>query len=114
MIGLPTLPEIAGDPAGMRALAQTLRSEAAWIGTCAADLQARVDAVEFVGPAADRFDARMQACTRRCIRVAERLLDVAALLERSAAEVEAAQRERERRLEELRREALEARQEALR
>jgi hypothetical protein len=48
------------------------------------------------------------------VRVAERLIEAAALLERSAAEVEAAQRERERRLAEMRAEALAAHREAMR
>ena len=100
---LPTLPEIPGDPAGMRALAASLRTDATPIAVVATSLKAPLDAVEVVGPAADR-----------CVRLAERLADTAALLERSASEVEAAQRERERRLAEMREEALAAQREALR
>jgi hypothetical protein len=110
----PTLPEVPGDPAGMRALASSLRADGALIATIATSLEGRVDTVEFVGPAATRFEGRMGASVRRCVRVAERLIEAAALLERSAAEVEAAQRERERRLTEMRAEALAAHREATR
>ena len=111
---LPTLPEIPGDPAGMRALAASLRNDATQIAVVAKSLKAQLDAVEFVGPAADRFEDRLRASSSRCVRLAERLADTAALLERSASEVEAAQRERERRLAEMREEALAAQREALR
>jgi uncharacterized protein YukE len=110
---LPTLPEIPGDPAGMRALAASLRADAATTAMVAAGLKGQLDGLEFVGPAADRFFDATHASEARCVRTAERLVDTSALLERSATEVEAAQRERLRRLAEMRTEALEARREAM-
>jgi uncharacterized protein YukE len=101
------LPEIPGDPAGMRALAASLRGDAATIASLADGLGAEVAGMTFEGPAATEFFDRMQATRQRCSDLATRLLDLASLLEVSATEVEAAQRERERRLEEMRREAAE-------
>ncbi len=63
-----------------------------------------MDGLAFYGPAADRIDATLTSRTRSAGRLADRLLSVASLLDRSASEVEQAQRERERKLEELRRE----------
>ena len=60
-----------------------------------------MDGLAFYGPAADRIDATLTSRTRSAGRLADRLLSVASLLDRSASEVEQAQRERERKLEEL-------------
>jgi hypothetical protein len=98
------LPEVPGDPAGMRALASQLRSDAVLAAVLSSGLAARVESAEFYGPAADRMEARMQASERRSKQVADRLLELARVLDVAAAEVEAAQRERERKLAELRRE----------
>ena len=102
------LPEIPGDPAGMRALAAALRTDAASTALIAADVAGRFDGLEFYGPAADRIGADVTSSSRACGDVADQLLLTAALLERSASEVEAAQRLRERKLEELRRLAVPA------
>jgi uncharacterized protein YukE len=103
-----SLPPIPGDPAGMRALAAALRADATRLAALAAGLLTRVQALEFYGPAADRFDQRMEESSRRVVGLAERLLALAALLESSATEVEAAQRARELKLAEMRREAAQA------
>lgn len=102
------LPPVPGDPAGMRALAAALRADASGLGETAAAVRARIDSLEFYGPAADRIEARVGSACKTCTLVAERLLLVAAALERGASEVEAAQRERLRKLEEMRREAAQA------
>jgi hypothetical protein len=80
-----SLPPVPGDPAGMRALAAVLRSDAAALATIAAETAATLDGLEFFGPAAE-------------------LADAAAVLERSAGDVGPEQAARERELEQLRRE----------
>ena len=88
----------------MRALAASLRSDAAMTAVVASDAAATMDGLEFYGPAADRIESAVSFRARAAGRAADRLLSLAGLLERSASEVEAAQRERKRKLEELRRE----------
>lgn len=88
----------------MRALAAALRSDAAMVAVVAADAAAAVAGLEFVGPAAERIDARVRSSSRRAGDLAEQLLSTAGLLERAAADVEAQQRAREQTLERLRRE----------
>jgi|SRR5512132_235992 type II secretory pathway predicted ATPase ExeA len=97
------LPEVPGDPAGMRALAASLRSDAASAALVAVDVARRFDGLQFYGPAADRIGSDVSSSSRASGDVADQLLVTAGLLERSASEVEAAQRLRERKLEELRR-----------
>jgi hypothetical protein len=99
-----TLPEVPGDPAGMRALASALRTDATGIAVLSYTLGTRVDAAEFYGPAADRIEGRIRAAEKRWVALAERLLALSRLLEVSATQVEIEQRERERKLAELRRE----------
>lgn len=99
------LPPVPGDPVGMRALAAALRTDASGLAETAAAVLARVDSLEFYGPAANRIQGRVGVSCKNCAQVAERLLFIAGALERGAAEVEAAQRARLRKLEELRREA---------
>jgi uncharacterized protein YukE len=96
------LPEVVGDPAGMRTLAASLRSDASALASLASDLAGEIASMTFEGPAATEFRERTRARQTRLTDYAGRLLDVASLLETSATEVEAAQRERERRLAELR------------
>jgi uncharacterized protein YukE len=95
------LPEIVGNPAGMRDLAGALRGEAFAIAGRASQLEAEVKAMVFEGPAGDEFRAHMSAATAQADAVAQDLVSTANLLETSATQVEAAQRERERRLQEL-------------
>jgi uncharacterized protein YukE len=92
------LPEIPGDPAGMRVLAGLLRNIAADVGSQSSDLRGDVTSMTFEGPAGDAFRERMQSVTERARATADQLLDLAGLLEHSATEVEAAQRERAERL----------------
>ena len=99
-----SLPPVVGDPGGMRALAAALRGDGEGIAVVSAQAASTIDGLEFFGPAADRIDAEVETSVRLAGRSAERLLAVAALLERAASEVEAEQRARERKLEELRRE----------
>lgn len=98
------LPPVPGDPAGMRALAAALRSDAALLAVVAADTTATVDGLEFFGPAATRLDGRVSSDGRAAGRVADELLSAAGTLEHSATEVEAAQAARQRTLERLERE----------
>jgi uncharacterized protein YukE len=102
------LPEIPGDPAGMRALAGLLGSLAAEIGAQESELTSEVRAMTFEGPAGDAFRERMRGVAADGRSVAEELQDLANLLERSAAEVAEAQKARLERMEQLRREAAEA------
>jgi hypothetical protein len=99
-----SLPPVVGDPAGMRALAAALRSDAAMVAVVAADGAAVVDGLEFYGPAADRIDAGVRSACKQGGHLADQLMSTAALLERAAADVEAQQRAREQALERLRRE----------
>jgi hypothetical protein len=99
-----TLPAVVGDPAGMRALASALRSDAQSVGFVAASTNAEVNGLEFYGPAADRIKLGMGLRARMAGTLVERLVALAGLLDRAAADVEAAQRARERKMAELRRE----------
>ena len=105
---------IPGDPAGMRALAATLRVHAAGIASLESWLAGELAGMVFEGPAAERFWAEAESGARRRVQYAVRLLDVANLLESSAAEVEAAQREAARRIEEQRQAELAERRAMLR
>lgn len=98
------LPPVVGDPAGMRALAAALRSDASLVGLVAAEAGSTVGGLEFFGPAADRIDGQVASSAKQASGFADRLLATAGLLERAATEVEAQQRARERELERLRRE----------
>jgi hypothetical protein len=98
------LPPVVGDPAGMRALAAQLRGDAQMVAVVAAHAASLVDGLEFFGPAADRIDGSVRSSTRQAGSLADQLLSVASLLERSASDVEWLQACRERELEKLRRE----------
>lgn len=104
MPGPVWLPEVVGDPAGMRALASALRRSAEQISQVDSDISAAVSSMTFEGPAGDRFRAATTTTGGRATSAAARLQSLAGTLERSAAEVEQAQAERLRRLEEMRRE----------
>ena len=67
-----------------------------------------MEGLAFYGPAADRLEETVRVSARDGGRVADRLLSLAALLDRAAADVEREQRERERLLERLRDEAIRA------
>jgi hypothetical protein len=97
-MGTPWLPEIPGDPAGMRALAGSLRGFAVRAAGIADAVDSALAGTTFEGPAAGPLRERQRSATDAFRRSAEELQELARLLETSAAEVEAAQLERERRL----------------
>ena len=103
------LPPVVGDPAGMRALAAALRSDAGMTAVVSADVAATVEGLEFYGPAADRLEEIVHRSARDGGHVADRLLSLAGLLDRAAADVEAQQRERTRLLQRMREELLQQR-----
>lgn len=109
MPGPVWLPEVVGDPAGIRALASTLRGHAATIGWIESNCTGTVTSMTFEGPAATRFRARTEDCTRDLTSASDELLQLAGTLDRAAADVEAAQAERARKLEQMIREAEHAR-----
>jgi hypothetical protein len=80
-------PPIPGDPAGMRALAAGLRADAGSIALVAAEVDARMSATEFIGPAADRLQHAVGGSAKDCGKLADRLITLAGILERSATEV---------------------------
>jgi uncharacterized protein YukE len=90
------LSPIVGDPAGMRALAATLRSAANTLGNADDSVWSKARATSFTGPAAERLKGAMGAWHGDMSSAANELSDTADLLVRAAAEVEAAQRERAR------------------
>jgi hypothetical protein len=85
------VPDVPGDPAGMRALAAALRTDAESAGELGAGLKARFESIEFYGPAADRIEGRTGMLGRACVDVASGLVEVAGLLDTWAARVEAEQ-----------------------
>jgi uncharacterized protein YukE len=97
------LPEVVGDPAGMRALAAVLRAYAGDVASLESAAASDAASMTFEGPAGDAFRGRMIQSGARVRRSVDQLLAAAQLLEVSATQVEEAQRERERRLEEMRR-----------
>jgi uncharacterized protein YukE len=91
----------------MRAEAAMLRSQAEALAALAQQVQARVESIEFEGPAAIRFRGAMADQSRRAAQLAGELQDLANYVLRAAVRVEA-QLVELRREEELRREQLEA------
>jgi hypothetical protein len=96
------VPDVPGDPAGMRALAATLRSDADAAGELGSSLRSRFESIEFYGPAADRIEGRTGAVGRACVDVANGLAELAGLLDTWAARVEAAQAAAAREVAEIR------------
>jgi hypothetical protein len=78
-----------GDPAAMRAEAAMLRSQAEALASLAQQLQARVESVEYEGPAATRFRGAMADQGRRAMQLAGELQDLANYVLRAAARVDA-------------------------
>jgi uncharacterized protein YukE len=95
------LPEVVGDPAGMRALASTLRSAASQIGQVESGIGSAVAGMTFEGPAGTRFRSRAGGIGRVARSAAATLEDVAGTLERSAAQVEQQQADRLRKLQQM-------------
>jgi uncharacterized protein YukE len=102
-----SLPEIPGDPAGMRALAGALQGDAGAIEGVASGIGTAVGSMTFEGPAADRFRDSAQASGKTLGDCANRLRDTARLLETKAAEVEQKQRERQAKIDQMRRDFVE-------
>ncbi|HEY3181625.1 MAG TPA: hypothetical protein VGJ77_02225 [Gaiellaceae bacterium] len=109
MPGPVWLPEVVGDPAGMRALASTLRGHAATVAWIESNCTGTVTSMTFEGPAATRFRARAEDCAKSLTSAGDELLQLAGTLDRAASDVEAAQAERARKLAEMAREAEQAR-----
>jgi uncharacterized protein YukE len=86
----------------MRAEAAMLRSQAEALASLAQQVQARVETIEFEGPAATRFRGAMANQSRRAAQLAGELQDLANYVLRAAARVEAQIAEL-RRMAELRR-----------
>ena len=99
-----SLPEVPGDPAGMRALAGALKGEAGALEGVASGLGTAVGAMTFEGPAADRFRTEQTDSKKTISDCAERITSLASLLETKADEVEAAQKARLQQLHNMQRE----------
>jgi hypothetical protein len=99
-----SLPEVPGDPAGMRALAGALKGDASALEGVASGLGTAVGAMTFEGPAADRFRTEQQDSRTTISDSVERLNSLAGLLETKADEVEAAQKARLQQLHNMQRE----------
>jgi hypothetical protein len=97
----PYLPEVPGDPAGMRALAGTLRGHAGVVGGLASGVDSDVTGMTFEGPAADDIRARMSTVTDMYRSAQTELHDLARQLDVAAADVEAQQAARAARLEQM-------------
>jgi uncharacterized protein YukE len=87
---------LTGDPAGMRALAGSLRGFASGIEVLQGEGDGDVAAMTFEGPAANAFRARMHRTSKAASQGAAQLRDLAATLESAASQVEAAQAEQAR------------------
>jgi hypothetical protein len=85
------IPDVPGDPAGMRALAAGLRSDAQAVGEIGSALRTRFESIDFYGPAADRIEGETGKVGRVCTDVANGLIETASLLETWAGRVEARQ-----------------------
>ena len=78
-----------GDPAGMRALASTLRAEASSVEALMDSHRAAASSMQFEGPAAERIRERVTRRARSGANTIARLNDAARRLEVGALEVEA-------------------------
>jgi ABC-type transporter Mla subunit MlaD len=107
-MGMPWLPEIPGDPAGMRALASAVRGDARSVSTLTEGIGTAIGNATFEGPAATAIRDRLASYGRSLGDVSQGLEALAGRLDTAAAEVEQQQAERERRLAQLMREWLEA------
>jgi hypothetical protein len=99
-----SVPEVPGDPAGMRALAGALKGDARDLEGVASGLGTAVGTMTFDAPAADRFRTEAQDAGKSLGDCAGRLNDLAGYLETKATEVEEAQQARLRQINNIRRE----------
>jgi uncharacterized protein YukE len=82
---------IPGDPAGMRAKAARLRSQADQVLTWVGQIDRKVDGMEFEGPAAKHIHTQMHTWSTDMKQAGHELHDLADLLQRSAGDVETRQ-----------------------
>ena len=99
-----SLPEVVGDPAGMRQLASELKQDARKLTDVAGRLTSSAGAMTFDGPAGDRFRRLADSSTGDLTGHAEQLTALAGKLMKAAEEVERLQQARLRKIAELRRE----------
>src|SRR5919204_207255 len=78
-----------GDPDGMSALADLLKSVAAQLAAATSEAEGAVKGMTFEGPAATEFRERTQSIDGRLEATATQLQDLAGRLESAAAEVDA-------------------------
>jgi hypothetical protein len=89
------LPEVIGDPAGMRALASRLRADADRVRSLTQSADGLVHSAKMKGPAANGIRARARGAHGGVGKVAGRLHDLADFLEHQAADVERRQHARD-------------------
>lgn len=90
------IPEVVGDPAGMRALASRLRADADRIATIAGTVKNLVGGAKMEGPAAKRMRKGAVTWHGDIRDVVDKLRDTAAFLDHEAREVEIRQEARRR------------------
>lgn len=95
------LPPVVGDPAAIRAFADSLRGVAAQLEGFEAELASTPRSMTFEGPAADAFGERTRTLASNVGDGSERLRALAARVDGAAEEVERRIEERRRLLEEL-------------
>ena len=80
---------VIGHPEMMRSEAYALRTQAEGLATLAYQLQARVESMEFEGPAASRLRAAIADQSRTATQLAGELQDLANYVLRAASRVDA-------------------------
>ena len=95
------IPEVVGDPAGMRALAARLRGDADTVDSLTRRAEHQVEGAKMRGPAAERLRGRARSFGGTSGSVSNRLRELAAFLEHEAADVERRRRDRANLLERL-------------
>lgn len=91
---LPSRPP--GDPAGMEALAQSLRTQAAIIADLGSTARSHYGLADFEGPAATRIAGRVDLVASGASSLADRLVAFASTLNHAASELAAQQAEYDR------------------
>jgi uncharacterized protein YukE len=89
---VPVPAVIPGNAAGMRDLAQSLKTQAGRVGGVVDEIGTTERGMTFEGPAGNRFRSRMKSAAANLDQVATGLTDTAGMLERAADEVDASQR----------------------
>lgn len=99
------IPEVVGDPAGMRALAARLRADAERTHTLAAGAEGQVLGARMQGPGPKTLFKQIRSWRTGADKVSRRLVDLAAYLDHEAADVQRRQDERRRTIARLTQEA---------